>query len=104
METLIKDYYTLKQALKTTASQLRDDKANIKITQKEGGSGAACTLQYNLIGKKRSYRHCHIAYSMMRGRSYEEIENKCREDNKPDMDLVKRIIDEYSPKDVRACA
>lgn len=99
-----KNYQTLKQELKQLASELHDDKAEIKATQKENGSGAASIQQYRIHYKKRDCRHKHIAYSMMRGRTYEQIEPKCREDNKPDQDLIRRIIGEYGTQDVRACA
>jgi hypothetical protein len=96
----VKNYQTLKQELKQLASELRNDKIAIKAHQKE--YGAAGYQQCAIFKKKRTCRQKHIAYSMMRGRSYEQIEPKCREGNEPDMDLIRRIIDEYSPKDVCA--
>jgi len=104
METAIKNYLTLKSELKQLAAELHADKADIKATQKESGSGAACTQQYQILKKKKECRHKHIAYSLMRGRTYEQIESKCREDNKPDQDLIRRIIDEYSTTNVCAGA
>jgi len=102
MET-VKNYLTLKSELKQLAVELKTDKADIKTTQKECGSGAACGQQSGLHFKKRACRHKHIAYSMMRGRTYEQIEAKCREGNSPDMDLIQRIIGEYNTADVRPC-
>ena len=97
MET-IKDFRTLKQELKQLASELRDDKLDIKKTQKENGSGSASLQQYQILKKKRTYRNKHIAYSLMRGRTYEQIEPKCREGNGPDHKLIQEIIDAYTPK------
>lgn len=48
------------------------------------------------VPSQREARHKHIAYSMMRGRKYEQIEQKTRPDNKADMKYVEQIIAEYS--------
>ena len=104
MDSIIKNYRVLKLELKQAALELRATKADIKATQKEHGSGAACTQQYTILKMKRSYRHKHIAYSMMRGKTYEQIEPKCREGNEPDHKLIQEIIDAYSAKDVCAGA
>ena len=96
----IKNIRTLKAELKLMAAGLRADKAEIKKTQKEFGSQSACTLQWALVSTKRTCRHKHIAYSMLRGKTYEQIEPKCREDNKPNQDLIREIIDAYRTKDV----
>jgi hypothetical protein len=103
MET-VKNYLTLKSELKQLASELRNDKASIKQTQKECGSGAACDQQAAVVTKKRTCRHRHIAYSMMRGRTYEQIEAKCREGNSPDQNLIQEIIRAYGTQDVCAGA
>ena len=49
------------------------------------------------------YRHNHIAYCELRGRKYEEIEQKVRSDNKPDRSRINKIkswwqwaIDDYN--------
>jgi hypothetical protein len=97
---LVKNQQSLKLELKQLASELRDDKVTIKTIQKEQGSGAASTLQYGLLKKQRHCRHKHIAYSMMRGRSYEQIEPKCREGNEPDQNLIQEILRAYKTADV----
>ena len=82
----IKNYLTLKEELKQLARELQALKP------------------WTNHSKKRICRHKHIAYSMMRGRTYEQIEAKCRKDNRPDMDLIQRIIGEYNiAADVRPC-
>jgi type I site-specific restriction-modification system R (restriction) subunit len=103
MEAL-KNYQTLKQELKQLAVELKTDKIDIKNTQKECGPGSASILQYQIRKKKHIYRHKHIAYSMMRGRTYEQIESKCRENNKSDQNLIRELINEYGTQNVRACA
>jgi len=88
----------LKSELKIKAVEIRKNKIQIKELQKN--RSYAGNLQYSHIHLKRDYRHKHIAYCMLRGRTYEQIEQKCRENNKPNMDIVKEIMDEYSKSDV----
>jgi len=99
-----KNFKTLKEELKEMAVKIKETKIETKDTQKKGEY--AGSLQYALLKFRREYRHKHIAYSLMRGRSYEQIEPKCREGNEPNKDLIQEIIDEYSQteEDVRACA
>lgn len=96
----IKNFRTLKQEQKDLALELHNFKAEIKETQKEHGSGSASSMQYSLWSMKRKYRYRHIAYSMMRGRTYLEVEPKCEEGNEPDLKVIEGIISEYTPKDV----
>lgn len=91
MEKTIKN---LKEEQKSLALEIRTNKNNIKEKQRNGDY--AGDQQYLLLKQKREYRHKHIAYCMLRGRSYEQIENKCREDNKPSFDTIKGYMDEYS--------
>src|SRR4030043_392970 len=100
----IKNTKSLKEELKVSAVEIRELKNETKETQKKGNY--AGSLQYALFKLSREYRHKHIAYCLMRGRSYEQIERKCREGNEPNKDLIQEIIHEYSQteKDVRACA
>jgi cytochrome c551/c552 len=103
MET-VKNYQTLKSELKQLAVELRTDKAEIKKIQKEDGSGAAYAQQSSILYKKKNCRHRHIAYSIMRGRTYEQIEQKCRKGNSPDQNLIQEIIRAYGTQDVCAGA
>lgn len=91
---------TLKINQKKSALELRELKSNIKSIQKERGSGAACDEQSNLAMRKNDYRHRHIAYCLLRGRSYKDVENHCREDNKPNWRLIQEIQDAYASEDV----
>ena len=98
----VKNIRTLKAELKLMAADLRADKTEIKKTQKENGSGSAAILQWKLLGAKYSYRHRHIAYSMLKGKTYEQIEPKCRENNKPNQEHIQGILDAYRTTDVCA--
>lgn len=101
MET-VKNYLTLKEELKQLAAGLRTDKVEIKTIQKESGSGAAYAQQSSILYKKKNCRHRHITYSLMRGRTYEQIETRCREGNEPDFNLIQEIKRAYGTADVCA--
>ena len=94
-------YRELKNILKQKAVDLHELKHDIKETQINNGSASAAGLQYELYKDKAWYRHRHIAYSMLRGRKYEEIERTCHED--PDWTLIEEVKREYAEA-VRACA
>ena len=38
-------------------------------------------------------RHYLLAYALLRGLSYKTVEGKCREDNKPNVFILSKIID-----------
>ena len=71
----------MKQELKDIAEQIK----SLKLQRKplKGFVPGLSNAQYK-------YRHLHIAYCLLRGRSYEEIEGKVREGNEPNW----RYIDE----------
>lgn len=46
------------------------------------------------------YRHMHIAYCLLRGREYEQIENSVRDNNGPSWIYVERFLKEYSDMEV----
>lgn len=101
MHTSIKELKTIQ---KSFALEIKELKNKIKSTQKERGSGAAGREQADVIVQKSDYRHRHIAYCLLRGRKYEEIENRCREGNEPNWTIIQEIKDEYAAKDVCAGA
>lgn len=84
----------LKTELKELAVKIHDLKANTKDYQRQhfGDSG---TLGYELYKAKYEFRHKHIAYCLMRGRTLEQIE-KPHEDNKPDMCYIEKLLITYS--------
>ena len=85
---------SLKEELKSIVKQIINDKKEIKDTQikrKYAGS-----FQYKILKIQRHYRHKHIAYCLLRGRKYEEIESKVREGNEPNWSIIKKIQEEYN--------
>ena len=92
--------YALKQLLKSEATELRLLKIEHKETQRSsGGSGIEITLHQ----AQRSYRHKHIAYCLLRGREYGQIEHPAK-GNEPDWNLIREVQNEYTTSsDVCAC-
>lgn len=50
------------------------------------------------------YRHMHIAYCLLRGRKYEQIENKVRPGNEPNWTHVESVLQQYREVDEIACS
>jgi len=103
----VKTIKSLKLELKELALELKTNKSNTKDLQRNNDYNAG-SLQYKSLGLKREFRHKHIAYCLLRGRRYEEIERNCGSNNKPDFDTIREICDAYETKkaseDVRTCA
>ena len=64
--------------------------------------------QYSLLDNykilkenKKSFRHLHIAYCELKGRSFSVIENRCKPDNMPDRLLIEKIKVKYLKKMVK---
>jgi hypothetical protein len=78
----------MKQELKDLASEIK----SLKLQRKplKGFVPGLANAQYK-------FRHLHIAYCLLRGREYEQIERKCAEGNEPNW----RYIDEL--KAVHSC-
>jgi hypothetical protein len=96
----------LKKELKHLVEQIKTAKVDLKSYQKSN-RGCDGGNYFVLFKLRHEYRHKHIAYCMMKGRCYDVIE-KPAENNKPDMQYVKELIDTYGTEkaieDVRACA
>jgi hypothetical protein len=82
----------LKALLKEKATEIRNKKIETKEYQRKCG-GSCGGRQWTLRLMRADYRKHHIAYSMLRGRSYEEIEPTCH--NEIDLSIVERIMDQY---------
>lgn len=82
---------TIKENLKNQAKELRELKSNIRHGMQYNRSGV-WEYQIKLLEKKEQFRYEHIAYCMLRGREYEEIEQKTRPDNAIDMSKVESIF------------
>jgi len=77
-----------KEQLKDKARSIR----SLKMTRKTD-VGA----NWKIYVAAREYRHEHIAYCLVRGRSYEQIE-KPSEFNKPNWDIINSLKDKLQKK------
>jgi len=95
-------YPELKAQLKKLAKEIRYWKSN----RKQEKRAALGLWLYQIDGKidvrANEFRHKHIAYCMLRGRAYEEIEQKCN--TSPDWTYIDSIKEEYEQKDLCASA
>jgi hypothetical protein len=90
----------LKATLKGLASEIKSTKSEFKDAQRSNSGDPGYELLRSLYNKKFEYRHKHIAYCIFRGKTYEQIELKCREDNKPDMKYIEELLSSYSAEEV----
>jgi hypothetical protein len=65
--------HELKEHQKDSANRIKKTKLEIKETQRKGQY--AGILQANVLSLIAVYRLNHIAYSLLKGRTYSEIEN-----------------------------
>lgn len=71
-------YPMMKDELKQLAKEIRECKRARKQDEREKLNLELYQVQYNIDKRKDIFRHTHIAYCMLRGRTYEQIENHCR--------------------------
>lgn len=86
--------HNLKNFLKEQAAIIRATKKELKTYQKEH-SGCDGGYFRTLWKLSNEYRCHHIAYSMLRGKTYEQIESANTE-VPPNMDKIKEIRDAYT--------
>ena len=89
-------YNKLKEEQKALAEQIRQWKSNRKEKRRIELNLKQWEVQYKLYRLQDKYRHKHIAYCMLRGRTYEQIERKC--EVSPDFNQIERIMGEYEQK------
>ena len=84
----------LKQILKEKAASIRLAKNELKEHQREHGGydGGYFKLIKDIAYE---FRHHHIAYSLLKGKKYEEIEQPGKE-NVPNMDYIEEIRNAYT--------
>lgn len=90
-----------KTHLKELAANIRTTRQNFRSAQR--GSIPAETLStpmwktpMHLASLAYEFRHKHIAYCLLRGRTYEEIENKVLPDNSPNWEVVEAYKTEFA--------
>ena len=80
----------MKQWLKDETISIRKYREDMKSKQRE--TGDAWSEQSNLITIKQKYRHRHIAYSLAKGKTYEQIEKVVKEGNEPNWREIDIIL------------
>lgn len=86
----------IKDMMKKDGQNLRTAKIELKEVQRGNDTSISEWKKMDEVQMMKWHnRHKHIAYSMLKGRPLEEIENYCREDNKPNLDLVEKYKAEW---------
>jgi hypothetical protein len=67
-------FFEIKADLKARAKALRTKKEEVKVAQRAGTQSG----QSDLIAQQWDYRHRHVAYCLVRGRTMEQIEKNPR--------------------------
>lgn len=83
----------IKEILKAGAKVLRGLK--IEIKDKMRNDEMAGDVQWDLVCKKREWRHKQIAYCLLKGRTYEQIERVVRKGNEPNQALIEKYKEEF---------
>ena len=94
----------IKEQLKQLASEIKQSKIDLKDGQRK--NTATYKDFWKVSNLKNLFRHQHIAYCLIRGKSYEQIERP-KEGNEPDFILIENYKKEmtqilekyYAPKE-----
>ena len=87
-------YQQLRSELKDLAKRIRHNRMALKEYQRSHyGNHGALGIVLNKL--RWEYRHKHIAYCLMRGRTIEQIEGKTRDDNRRDDELISKYCEDY---------
>jgi hypothetical protein len=81
----------MKEELKTLAGEVRAARQTMKNNQRAGKFDWREPGNVNYLSY--SFRLKHVAYCLLRGRTYEQIEPKVREGNELDMGKVEKIME-----------
>jgi hypothetical protein len=92
----MKKIFELKKLLKNLALEIRRMKRDTKEAQRQG---QGTEKQYTLFIQRRNCRHLHIAYCLLRGRTYAQIEHPA-EDNKPNWEKIRELQEVYREETV----
>lgn len=87
-------YSALKQELKALAVEIHTNK--IAFKNKQRTVGADYRDFHHAAELSREFRYNLIAYSMLRGHTYEQVESKVRKGNEVNMDSVQKIMETYT--------
>lgn len=95
-------YPELKNELKKLAKDIRKWKNRRKLDMRMKYKVALWDVENKVSYYKFEFRHKHIAYCLLRGRTYEQIEQKTN--TPPNFDYVTQIREKYEQQTLRASA
>jgi len=81
----------VKMQLKHNSKELRKMKKDLKQQQRQNKDIASSTM-LTLYLLRKEVRHLYLAYGLVRGKKIEQMENRCLEDNKPNMAYVRKLV------------
>ena len=82
-----------KYYLKGLSTQIRELKAEFK--ELERNKKDSYSKRREVQKAKYEFRHEHIAYCMVRGKTYKQIERSVRENNEPNEDYIEQLLNSY---------
>jgi hypothetical protein len=91
----------LKNYLKELAVEIREYKDKHKEVQRQNKGGGSKYIG-EIYHRQYLYRHHHIAYSELRGKTREQIE-KPKENNKPNEKVIEKIKKDYFDEPQALC-
>ena len=89
----MKNILKLKNELKSLAKSIKETKLSRKEPNRNGES--LWKIQSRCDSLSYDFRHKHIAYCLLRGRTMEQIE-KPREGNEPSQHYIDKYMEEYA--------
>jgi alpha-D-ribose 1-methylphosphonate 5-triphosphate diphosphatase PhnM len=100
----MKNIQILKQFLKDTAKQIKIVRPQFKEAQRSGVFFTYYGIHIQLKKLQYEYRHHHIAYCELRGKTRLQIEPKVREYHEPNESYVKLLKKKYAwtPEEIQA--
>jgi len=87
-------YPELKAELKELAKEIRYWKSHRKLDKRTSIGKNIWDIDCRINYLKNKFRHRHIAYCMLRGRRYEQIELTCKVP--PNFRIVDKIMEEHA--------
>jgi hypothetical protein len=87
-------YSALKQELKALAVEIHTNKIAFKNKQRTVGADWRDFSHAEMLSNE--FRYNLIAYCLLRGRTYEQVEAKVRKGNEVNMDDVRVLMEKYA--------
>lgn len=83
----------MKEELKALGAEIRTNRRLWKEAQSTQKWEIAPKPGWRIQMDSADFRNKHIAYCLLRGRTYEQVEPKVRDGNGPRWDLINKLVD-----------